>query len=47
MEKEIAESYEVNTAATKGLIDLLSEDQYLLFGSTGKLPISFKYSSKK
>ena len=34
-ERGEAESYEVNTAATRGLIDLLSEDQYLLFGSTG------------
>ena len=28
-------TYEVNTAATKMLADLLQEDQYLLFGSTG------------
>ena len=34
-ERGEAESYDVNTLATKGLIDLLSEDQYLLFGSTG------------
>lgn len=34
-EKGEVESYEVNTAATKTIIDLLSDDQYLLFGSTG------------
>ena len=29
------ESHDVNTKATKALVDLLSDDQYLLFGSTG------------
>ncbi len=29
------ESYDVNTNATKSLVEMLSEDQYLLFGSTG------------
>ena len=29
------ESYDVNTKATKDLVDMLGEDQYLLFGSTG------------
>lgn len=33
-EKGEKESYEVNTAATKDLVDMLTEDQYLLFGST-------------
>jgi nucleoside-diphosphate-sugar epimerase len=34
-ERGEVESYDVNTKATRGLIELLSEDQYLLFGSTG------------
>ena len=34
-EKGEAESYEVNAQATKGIIDLLTDDQYLLLGSTG------------
>lgn len=34
-ERGEAESHEVNTAATKTIIDLLSPNQYLLFGSTG------------
>lgn len=29
------ESYEVNTLATKSIVNLLSNEQYLLFGSTG------------
>ncbi len=29
------ESYSVNTVATQSLVDMLEEDQYLLFGSTG------------
>lgn len=34
-ERGEAESYDVNTKATKDLLSLLSPDQYLLFGSTG------------
>ena len=29
------ESHDVNTKATQGLVDCLSDEQYLLFGSTG------------
>lgn len=34
-ERGEAESYDVNTRATKDLLSVLSDDQYLLFGSTG------------
>ena len=34
LEKGEKESHEVNTEATKNLVDMLTEDQYLLFGST-------------
>lgn len=34
-ERGEAESHEVNTLATKSIVNMLSNDQYILFGSTG------------